>query len=200
LTIHEGRSYHRAISESAHPGECTKTGGDLPRYRLFIGGEWLDASDGGVRETLNPYTAEPWAVIAEATPEDVDRAIAAAQVAGRRGEAWWKDGAARAKTLGQIADALEAHAAQIGHVETVDNGKTLAETVTQARFAARTYRYFAALADKIEGRLIPLGSGDTLDYVVREPYGVWGGLTETDRQDILSGHRPPLERHSPVAV
>ncbi|HEX7355058.1 MAG TPA: WhiB family transcriptional regulator [Mycobacteriales bacterium] len=34
----------------------------------------------------------------------------------------------------------------------------------------------------------------------REPYGVWGGLTETDRQDILAGRRPPLERHSPIAV
>lgn len=34
----------------------------------------------------------------------------------------------------------------------------------------------------------------------REPYGVWGGLTETDRVEVLSGRRPPLERHSPIAV
>lgn len=66
------------------------------------------------------------------------------------------------------------------------------------REPSRSRRERAALA--VCGTCPVLLQCRTYALQAREPYGVWGGLTETDRQDILSGHRPPLERHSPVAV
>jgi WhiB family redox-sensing transcriptional regulator len=66
------------------------------------------------------------------------------------------------------------------------------------REPSRSRRERAALA--VCGTCPVLLQCRTYALQAREPYGVWGGLTETDRQDILSGRRPPLERHSPVAV
>ena len=47
-------------------------------YKMLIGGQWADASDGGTFTTSNPATGEVWATAPEATAEDVDRAVRAA--------------------------------------------------------------------------------------------------------------------------
>lgn len=66
------------------------------------------------------------------------------------------------------------------------------------REPSRSRRERAALA--VCARCPVLFECRTYALQAREPYGVWGGLTETDRQDILAGRRPPHERHSPLAV
>ena len=55
--------------------------GDLTRYRLFIGGEWLEAEGGRTFDSVNPYTSEPWAAVPLASATDVDRAVSAARAA-----------------------------------------------------------------------------------------------------------------------
>ncbi len=52
----------------------------LPR-QLFIGGEWVDAVDGGRISIVNPFNNEELFEIAEAREADVDRAVAAARAA-----------------------------------------------------------------------------------------------------------------------
>ncbi|MDP9347672.1 MAG: aldehyde dehydrogenase family protein, partial [Gemmatimonadota bacterium] len=47
--------------------------------RLFIGGEWQDASSGRTFDTINPATGEVLTQVAEAGAEDVDRAVRAAR-------------------------------------------------------------------------------------------------------------------------
>ena len=42
-------------------------------YQLYIGGEWVDASDGGTLDVYCPANGEQLSVIADATKEDVDR-------------------------------------------------------------------------------------------------------------------------------
>ena len=46
---------------------------------MFIGGEWVDARSGATFESINPFTAQPWATIPRAGAEDVDAAVRAAR-------------------------------------------------------------------------------------------------------------------------
>jgi acyl-CoA reductase-like NAD-dependent aldehyde dehydrogenase len=72
----------------------------------------------------------------------------------------------------RLADLIDQHANELGVLETRENGKLLKETTSQAHFAARCYRYFAGVADKILGDVIPLDDAKMLDFLVREPIGV----------------------------
>jgi acyl-CoA reductase-like NAD-dependent aldehyde dehydrogenase len=55
----------------------------LPEYRLFIGGEWVDAASGGTFETVDPATGTAWARVPEAAEADVDAAVGGAPRAPR---------------------------------------------------------------------------------------------------------------------
>ncbi len=113
-----------------------------PHFRLFIDGAWFDGGAGQVMETVNPATGETWATFACASPEDVDRAVTAAARALE--DPAWRDmtQTARGKLLTKLADLIEAHAQEIGRVETMDSGKLLAETSSQTAYVADYYRYF----------------------------------------------------------
>src|SRR5579872_5005828 len=120
----------------------TASAQQLTKYAMYIGGEWTDSTSGKTFESVDPYTGKPWAVFADASADDVDRAAKAARAAY---ENEWRhtNGYERSKLLLALADAVEADAERIGRIETTDNGKVIRETVTQTRFAARAYRYFA---------------------------------------------------------
>lgn len=144
--------------------------------RLFIGGQWV-ASTGVARyEAIDPTSGEVWAEVVDATTADVDLAVAAARAAF--GGPWRRmNGQTRAQLMNRLADLLERDAEALGRLETADNGKLAKETVSQCRFAARNYRYFAGIADKLHGEVIPLDNGEIFDYLVHEPLGVCVMLT-----------------------
>ena len=79
-------------------------------YKLFIGGRWVDASDGATLDTYCPANGERIASIADATRQDVDAAVDAAH------EAFVSWGATqkgeRARILNAIADVIEENAEQ----------------------------------------------------------------------------------------
>src|SRR5690606_37240245 len=75
------------------------------------------------------------------------------------------------------ADLVEQHAESLGRLETTDNGKLVRETTSQARFAARNYRFFGGYADKLYGRTIPLDTPGMFDYTLRQPIGVAALIT-----------------------
>ena len=58
----------------------------LAKYRMYIGGQWVDSGSGDYFESDDPFRAEPWALIARGTPADVDRAVRAAHTAFTTGE------------------------------------------------------------------------------------------------------------------
>jgi aldehyde dehydrogenase (NAD+) len=142
----------------------------LKSYEMLIGGEWTPGH-GGYYGTLNPYTGEAWARVPDGGPEDVDAAVRSAREAlsGSWGSA---TGAARARMLHRLADVLEAEAAELAAVETRDNGKLLREMLGQMNMLPTWYRYFAGLADKIEGATIEADRGDYLIYTRARPVGV----------------------------
>jgi acyl-CoA reductase-like NAD-dependent aldehyde dehydrogenase len=146
----------------------------MKRYGLYIGGEEVDALSGATFEALNPTTGQPWATIAEAGAEDVDRAVRAAQEAFED-EAWrGLSPTRRGRLMMRLADLIAEHAEEIARIEVSDNGKLFKEMLAQLRSIPDWLYYFGGLADKIEGRVIPLDRTSVLNYTLREPLGVVG--------------------------
>ena len=142
--------------------------------RLFIGGQFVDGLAGSTMEVLNPHDCSVIAEVAEARAEDVDRAVTAATAAL---PAWAATGAAdRGLLLLRLADAIEANAAELAWLETVNTGHPIRDTsrLDVPRTAA-TFRYFGGIADKVQGSVVPVDTG-FLNYVVREPVGVVGQI------------------------
>jgi len=140
--------------------------------RLFIDGQFVDAVDGATMDVINPFDGSVLAQVAEAKTADVDLAVAAAT---RAFPAWSRVPAAqRGALLGKLADAIEAHADELAVLEARDTGHPIRDTrgLDVPRTAA-TFRYFAGLADKVQGSVIPVDAG-FLNYVQRAPLGVVG--------------------------
>jgi acyl-CoA reductase-like NAD-dependent aldehyde dehydrogenase len=138
---------------------------------LYIAGEHQSAAGRGRFESVNPFSGEVVATFVEGASEDVDAAVAAARKA-LEGEWSRLTGAGRAALMFRLADLVDESAAELGRLETLENGKLVKETTSQAHFAARCYRYFAGFADKILGDVIPLDSATSFDFLLREPVGV----------------------------
>lgn len=157
----------------SNSGNC---GGALPHHRLYVAGEWREGRGGRRFNAINPYTARPWATVAQAEHEDVNAAIACARAAF---EGVWSrmNGYERSGLLMKLADLLQNDAERMGRLESTDNGKIIRETHTQMVLAARQYRFFAGYADKLWGQQIPLDQRDVFDYATREPLGVVALLT-----------------------
>jgi aldehyde dehydrogenase (NAD+) len=142
--------------------------------KLFIGGEFVEARRGGKIETLNPHDNSRLAEVAEATEPDVDDAVAAA---GKAFPAWRDTAAAdRGRKIAKLADAIEAHRDELAEIESLDTGHPIRDTrnLDLPRTVA-VFRYFAGMADKLQGSVIPVEQG-LLNYVVREPLGVVGQI------------------------
>jgi len=147
----------------------------LEEFCLFIDGESGGATSGRWYETLDPYTGEPWARVADGTPEDIDRAVAAARSAlsGKWGQF---SGADRARLMRRLADVVIQNADRLAVIETRDNGKPTRDARAQVLYVAEWLQYFAGLADKIEGQSLPDAHPNFLVYTVREPVGVVGAI------------------------
>jgi len=130
------------------------------QYQLFIDGQWCDGADGQQMDSLNPSTGQTWATFACAAESDVNRAVAAAK--RTLTDPGWRSmtQTARGKLLYRLADLIEQNAELIGRVETTDSGKLASETVAQSRYVGDYYRYYAGLADKIEGAVLPIDKPD----------------------------------------
>ena len=141
---------------------------------LFIGGEFVDGVEQATFEVLNPHDLSKLADVAEARPADVNRAVDAAAAAF---PAWCRTAATeRGRLLLRLADAIEANAAELARLESLDTGHPIAHsTLLDVPRTAATFRYFGGMADKYEGAVIPVETG-FLNYVVRKPVGVVGQI------------------------
>ncbi|MBF6064731.1 aldehyde dehydrogenase family protein [Nocardia terpenica] len=139
---------------------------------LLIGGVWEHASDGGTRRIVNPADGSVVATVDEATPEDARRAVAAARAAFDDG-AWAATPVTeRSALLLRIADLLVRDKEELARTETLDTGKTLAESRIDIDDIVSVFRYYAGLVATQADRLIDVGDPAVLSRVVREPIGV----------------------------
>ena len=121
-----------------------------PSYGLFIGGEFVQSTDGSRFKTINPSSEEVLAEVTEAGEADVDAAVRAARKAfdGPWGRL---PGAERGKYLFRIARILAERAREFAVLETLDNGKPIKESRdVDIPLAAAHFFYHAGWADKLE--------------------------------------------------
>jgi aldehyde dehydrogenase (NAD+) len=149
---------------------------EIQHFQMLIGGQATGALTGATFESVNPYTGEPWAVVPDGAPADVDIAVAAARAA-LDGEWGSMSGFARAALLRRLGDLVAADADRLARLEVNDSGKLYREMIGQLNAMGGWYQYFAGLADKIEGRQIPAPNPGYLVYTRREPVGVVAAIT-----------------------
>src|SRR5579863_5761795 len=148
----------------------------MQKHRMLIGGEWVEPQSGEWFETVNPFTAAPWALIPRGSAADIDRAVTAARAA-YYGD-WRKlNATARGSLLRRLADLIAAEGERLAEIETTDNGKLIAETGTQMKYIPQWFNYFGGLADKIEGRVIPIDRTGVFNFTREEPLGVIAAIT-----------------------
>jgi len=149
----------------------------VQKFQLLIDGQWCDPASGEWFETTEPYSGKAWALIPRGNGDDAERAIAAAYRAFKNPD-WAKlTGTARGALLRKLAGLIEANVDLLGAIEQRDNGKLMAEVSGQVRNVAQWFHYYAGLADKIEGSVVPINKADVFNYVKYEPLGVVVAIT-----------------------
>jgi len=149
--------------------------GLLPHYDLFINGEFVPSTNPESKCTsVSPVDGSTLSTFANATKEDVDKAVDAAWAAFKT----WKHStpAERSKILLQIADAIEKNKEKLAKIESMDNGKPLRETLNiDIPSGANHFRYFAACIVAEEGSANVLDE-KYLSLILHEPIGVVGQI------------------------
>jgi 1-pyrroline dehydrogenase len=143
-------------------------------HQMFIGGEWVNSSDGATRDIISPHTGAVMASVQEATAEDANRAVAAAKTAF---EETWFDSTPKDRQLAllKLADAIESNAEEFVKIESENAGKpaevTMAEEIPPI---VDNLRFFAGAARVAGG----LSAGEYMagftSIIRREPIGVAG--------------------------
>jgi acyl-CoA reductase-like NAD-dependent aldehyde dehydrogenase len=155
------------------------------QFDNHIGGARVAPSAGKRFTSINPTTGQVWGEFAESSREDVDRAVRAA-AAALEGP-WGKLSATRRGRLMMAwGDRIAENAERIASIETQQNGKLIAEMRAQAKVVKDFLYYFGGLADKIEGRVIPLDRVSVLNYTLREPLGVIGVIVPWNSPTFLT--------------
>ncbi|API92139.1 MULTISPECIES: aldehyde dehydrogenase family protein [unclassified Virgibacillus] len=145
-----------------------------PSYKLYIGGQWVEGTEGRKIASYNPSTGEKLSEVIDATHADVDAAVEAATKAF---QSWKTVGVEeRSKLLLNIADLIDEHADHLAMVETLDNGKPLRESRgADVPLSADHFRYFAGVIRSEEGTAKELDD-ETLTLTLKEPIGVVGQI------------------------
>jgi betaine-aldehyde dehydrogenase len=147
----------------------------MQQLKMWIGGKWVNASDGGTRDVINPADGSVIAKVPEATKADVEAAIHAARVAFDEGP--WPRGTARDRgsVLFKVAEAIRARAQAFAETDTRNMGKPIVEAEFDVNDAAHCFEYYGGLATKIHGETLEVPD-NALSMVLREPVGVVGQI------------------------
>ncbi|WP_218627223.1 aldehyde dehydrogenase [Caballeronia sp. dw_19] len=149
----------------------------IRKYRNYIAGQWCDPLSDDWFGSVNPADGKVWAHVPKGGAKDAARAVQAARSAFAS-PAWRAlTATARGELLYRVAAVFESRIEELAHIETRDNGKRLAEVIPQLRYLPTYLRYFAGLADKIEGAVIPVDVAGVFNFTRHEPLGVVVAIT-----------------------
>jgi aldehyde dehydrogenase (NAD+) len=148
----------------------------MKKYQLYIDGAWRDPQSGAWFETFDPYRGAAWALVPSGNRADAGAAVAAADRAFTSGE--WPELTAtqRGALLRRLGDLIGENVTELSAIEVRDVGKRTAESIPQIRYLPQSFYYYAGLADKIEGAVVPLDRHDVFNFTRHEPYGVVAGI------------------------
>ena len=141
----------------------------------YINGEWVESVSGKKTPTYNPATGEVLAEMTQSTPEDVDRAVAAARTSFYETRDWRDmDSQTRGDVLLKIADLIDKYRDELARMESMDMGKPLREAEGDVDDALHCYRYYAGLIKAPHGGCYEVneGFGKMHSFTIHEPVGV----------------------------
>ncbi|MFT5219865.1 MAG: acyl-CoA reductase-like NAD-dependent aldehyde dehydrogenase [Planctomycetota bacterium] len=141
---------------------------------VFIDGEFSQPRSSTLIDSIDPSYGTPWYQLYDCNDADIDDAVRAANTAFNKSE--WRNltPTDRGDLIYRLADLIEQQADNLAEIETRDNGKLIKETGAQIRYLKRYYRYYAGIADKLQGDVLPINREGMLNYTMREPLGVVG--------------------------
>ena len=146
----------------------------VSQHKNFVGGEWVDAVDGGTMEVLNPATGEVIAEVPSGTQADVDRAVEAAKKALPE----WLETTPqeRSEALLKLAAAIDDNTEELAELESQNVGKPLGYARDEMPVSADNLRFFAGAARVLEGKAAGEYMRGYTSMVRREPVGIVGGI------------------------
>lgn len=138
--------------------------------QLYIDGAWAPARSGAVKLVHDPATEDAVGKIADAAPEDLDRALAAAE----RGFAIWRDTGPweRGAKLRKVAELIRERAAFIATLMSIETGKPVVEARGEVNGAADQFEWYAEETKRIYGQLIEARTRESRMSVIYQPVGV----------------------------
>ena len=158
----------------------------MQHYPMYIDGHAVEAVSGQWFDSDNPFTAEPWARVAQGGAEDVDRAVRAAHRAFTEGPWPQLTASERGLLLHRLGDLVARDARKLAEIEVRDNGKLIAEMQAQLNYVPHWYYYFGGLADKIQGAVMPLDKKGYFNFTRHEPLGVVAAITPWNSPLLLT--------------
>jgi 1-pyrroline dehydrogenase len=146
----------------------------VSQHKNFVGGEWVDAVEGGTMEVLNPATGETIAEVQRSTAEDAERAVEAAKAALPE----WLEAtpAERSELLHKLADVIEENADELAAIESKNVGKPLSYAKDEMPVSVDNIRFFAGAARVLEGRAAGEYMRGYTSMIRREPLGIVAGI------------------------
>lgn len=168
--------------------------------RAYIGGEWVGAQAGATLPVDNPATGAIIGTVPDCREADTEAAVAAAEAAW---PAW------RAKTAAERAALLERWNAlvldnitDLARIMTAEQGKPIAESEGEIRYAASFIKWFAEEARRIEGGIVPAPEANRRILVMKEPVGVSAAITPWNFPAAMITRKcaPALAAGCPVVI
>jgi betaine-aldehyde dehydrogenase len=117
---------------------------------------------------IEPATERVLAEVPQAGPEEADVAVARAKAAFPGWRAVTPRD--RGRTLGALADALDAELEALAQLEARNAGKPIGDARGEMGMVVETFRYYAGAPERLLGDTIPVAGG--IDMTFREPLGV----------------------------
>ena len=146
----------------------------VSQHKNFVGGEWVDAIEGGTMEVLNPATGDVIAEVPSGTQADVDRAVEAAKKALPE----WLETTPqeRSEALLKLAAAIDDNTEELAELESQNVGKPLGYARDEMPVSADNIRFFAGAARVLEGKSAGEYMKGYTSMIRREPLGIVGGI------------------------
>ncbi len=142
-------------------------------YGNYIDGAWAEAASGKTLDVINPATCEVIARVPDSGAVEVDRAVNAARRAFDL-DGWPQTSAReRGRILFRLAEYVRGTEKRLAEVETINNGKPLAEAMGDVSDAGFCFEYYGGLATKIKGDVLTVPD-NAMALALKEPIGVAG--------------------------
>ena len=141
-------------------------------HTLYINGEWVAASDSGVREIRSPHDNSLVVVVSEGTKEDALSAVSSARSSFDSGVFTSWSLAERCDLVDRVADLIDRDAEILASLESGDTAKRMIEARYDMADIAATFRHFAGLGRRLHERTVDVGDPKITSKIVHEAVGV----------------------------